>query len=45
MTAIWMETLNATVDGFDGNEGEIYRDVLIEALLADDDNGDMSDGT
>ena len=45
MTEIWMETLNATVDGFDGNEGEIYRDVLIEALLADDDNGDMSDGT
>jgi len=45
MTALWMETLNATVDGTDGNEGEIYRDVLLEALMADDDNGDLADGT
>lgn len=45
MTALWMETHNATVDGADGNEGEIYRDVLLEALIADDDNGDLGDGT
>lgn len=45
MTALWMETLNATVDGANGNEGEIFRDVLLEALLADDDNGDLGDGT
>jgi Zn-dependent metalloprotease len=45
MTALWMETLNATVDGAGGNEGEIYRDVLLEALIADDDNGNLDDGT
>ena len=45
MIAIWAETLNATVDGVSGNEGLIYRDVLLEALLADDDNADLSDGT
>ena len=45
MTDIWMETHNATVDGPDGSEGEIYRDVLLEALIADDDNGDLTDGT
>lgn len=45
MIAIWKETLNATVDGFSGNEGAIYRDVLLEALLADDDNADLADGT
>ena len=26
-------------------KGNIYRDVLLEALLADDDNADLSDGT
>lgn len=45
MTDLWMETHNATVDGVDGNEGEIFRDVLLEALIADDDNGDLADGT
>ena len=45
MTDLWMETHNATVDGAAGNEGEIYRDVLLEALLADDDNADLTDGT
>lgn len=45
MTNLWMETLNATVDGAAGNEGEIYRDVLLEALMADDDNGNLDDGT
>jgi len=45
MTDLWMETHNATVDGADGNEGEIFRDVLLEALMADDDNADLADGT
>ncbi|HMU68832.1 MAG TPA: hypothetical protein PKC38_02420, partial [Chitinophagales bacterium] len=45
MTALWMETHNATVDGPSGSEGTIYTDVLIEALFADDDNGDLTDGT
>ncbi len=45
MTALWLQTFSATVDGADGNEGEIYRDVLLEALIADDDNADLGDGT
>jgi len=45
MTELWMETHNATIDGADGNEGEIFRDVLLEALIADDDNADLGDGT
>jgi hypothetical protein len=28
-----------------GNEGEAYTDVLIDALQADDDDGDITNGT
>ncbi len=45
MTELWTETFNGIVDGANGNEGEVYRDVLLEALMADDDNGDLADGT
>jgi len=30
---------------FNGNEGEAYVEVLLDALQADDDNADLSDGT
>jgi len=30
---------------FNGNEGEAYTDVLIDLLQADDDDGDLSNGT
>lgn len=29
----------------DGQEGTLYSDILFEALIADDDNGSLSDGT
>ncbi len=29
----------------DGNEGEAYTDVLLDALLADDDDGNLTNGT
>lgn len=29
----------------DGNEGEAYTDVLLDVLLADDDDGDITNGT
>ena len=45
MTAIWAETINATSDGPNGDEGAIYREILLEALLADDDDGDLGTGT
>lgn len=32
-------------EAFDGNEGEAYTDVLIDLLQADDDDGDLSNGT
>ncbi|MBV42380.1 MAG: hypothetical protein CL834_05055 [Crocinitomicaceae bacterium] len=35
--------LQATVQN--GNEGQAYTDVLIDALQADDDDGDLSNGT
>ena len=30
---------------FNGNEGQAYFDVLVDALQADDDDGDLSNGT
>ena len=45
MTNLWMDTHFGTIDGPSGDEGSIYTDVLIEALVADDDNGDLTDGT
>jgi len=32
-------------EAFNGNEGEAYTDVLIDLLQADDDDGDLSNGT
>lgn len=32
-------------DTFNGNEGVAYTNVLLDVLQADDDNGDLSDGT
>lgn len=29
----------------DGQEGALYSDILFQALLADDDNGDLTDGS
>lgn len=45
MVAIWKESQYGTPDGAAGTEGTIYTAVLIEALLADDDNDNPSDGT
>ena len=44
-TVLWAETWNATPDGPSGDEGTIYREILLEALLADDDDGDLGTGT
>lgn len=45
MVDLFNATFAAKVDGPNGDEGAIYRDVLLEALMADDDNGDLTDGT
>lgn len=45
MLKIFCEALYGLADGFNGQEGTIFTDVLIDALTADDDNGNISDGT
>lgn len=45
MTELFLAAYEATIDGPSGDEGSIYRDVLLEALLQDDDDADLSTGT
>ncbi len=45
MMALFVETLAATLTASNGNEGSLYADILLEALLQDDDNGNINDGT
>ncbi len=45
MFEIFVETQAATVNAADGQEGTLYRNILLEALIADDDNADINDGT
>ncbi|MCY7409803.1 MAG: M36 family metallopeptidase, partial [Chitinophagales bacterium] len=45
MTAIFAESYNGFANGSDGNEGTVFRDILLDALAADDDNGNINDGT
>ena len=49
----WNETLQLFVDAYpglqataaDGDEGQAFTDVLLDALQADDDDGDLMNGT
>lgn len=50
MMDLFSASFDATITGFDGNEGEVFVDILIEALLLDDSpaNGgdnDITNGT
>ena len=45
MLDLFKYTYDSNVDGPDGDEGSIYTDILIEVLYADDDDGDLSNGT
>ncbi|MBL7941987.1 MAG: hypothetical protein JNM00_04435, partial [Flavobacteriales bacterium] len=53
MGADWSVTMPLFVETYaglqaeamDGNEGDAYTDVLIDALMADDDDGDITNGT
>ena len=53
MGADWEATMALFIDAYpglqatvqNGNEGQAYTDVLIDALQADDDDGDLSNGT
>lgn len=50
MMALYAETFNAAVTGPDGDEGQVYVDILIEALTEDDavangGDNDITNGT
>lgn len=53
MGADWEQTMTLFTDAFaglqaqaaNGNEGEVYVQILLDVLQADDDNADLSDGT
>ncbi len=45
MMNLFVEALNGLADGPDGTEGIVYRDVLLDALTSDDNDGDLSNGT
>jgi len=45
MTQIFTRTFSDLPDGADGTEGDIYHSVLISALMTDDDDNNLSNGT
>ncbi len=45
MAAIFARSLNYTPDGPDGTEGEVFHEALISALMADDDDANINNGT
>ena len=42
---LFAKTLYDTPDGADGTEGKVYHDVLISALMNDDNDANLSNGT
>lgn len=45
MVDLFTKAYPAAIDGANGDEGSVYRDILLEALVQDDDDGDISNGT
>lgn len=45
MTQLFVKTYFDLPDGPNGTEGEVYYDILVSALLNDDDDADFSNGT
>lgn len=45
MMDLFIETQRATASGPDGDEGRIYTDILLDAIAADDDDGNLANGT
>ncbi len=45
MTRLFTDVYYDTPDGPDGSEGSIYQSILVSALMADDDNANLFDGT
>lgn len=45
MTDLFVKTFFNLITGPDGNEGQIFSDILLSALMEDDNDGDISNGT
>lgn len=45
MTKLFTEVYYATPDGPDGSEGQVYQTILVDALTADDDDNNLTNGT
>ncbi len=45
MAQIFADHYYGLPNGPNGSEGQVFRDALLEALIADDDDGDLSNGT
>lgn len=45
MIRIFSESMYGLATGPNGSEGQVYRDILLDAILADDDDADLSNGT
>jgi hypothetical protein len=45
MSDLFAETHAGLANGPDGAEGQVYTDILIDALLADDNDANLSNGT
>jgi hypothetical protein len=43
--AIWTESMYGIADMPYGEEGALFTDILLDALISDDDNADWTDGT
>lgn len=45
MMELFKSAIQALPDAADGNEGQLYRDVLLNVLTANDNDNDLSNGT
>lgn len=45
MTKLFTDVYYDVPDGPDGTEGAVYQSILVDALMADDNNGNLLDGT
>ena len=45
MTELFAKTFYDLITGPDGDEGQIFSDILLSALMEDDDDADLSNGT
>lgn len=45
MSALFIESHNGLATAPDGQEGRLYRDILLDVLLADDSDGNVLNGT